>query len=359
MAEVLTRVLAFTEACTQRIRKSMVWAKGRNMMGRGPKVILWACCAVAATILSGAGTAAATPISLTAAQRTVTAVSVAASQSDCNSSQAERWNLNGANNVDVAYDGLGYVYSVTFTQNGSCLTGTLDDPYYPTSGPISGTINGDSITFTFDYPPGSIQGTRTYTGTISQSGTVSGTWTQTGDESPDNGTWTLAAPASGTVGKACVFNAPTGVAVFRGHEIFGHVGWGFELPNGNWDFGANEGSAFLGISKTWYAEGTWQRMLNVFSNSGFYHSAGHYTQYKCATVKTTSTDIADARAIVAEEYHEYYYPPTHDCESQVYNVLAAYGVKDLPSDMARLYWPSPNNWFDNLSSAGFGRAIPL
>lgn len=354
MAQMLARVLAFTKACTRQIRKNM----GRNMMRHGSKAMLWACCAVAAMILSGTGTAAAAPISL-AAQRTVSAGSVVTSQSDCNSSQSEQWKLNGANNVDVAYDGLSYVYSVTFTQNGSCLTGTLDDPYYPTSGPISGTINGDSITFTFNYPASSIQGTRTYTGTVGQSGAASGTWTQTGSESPDNGTWTLAAPASGTYGEACVFNAPTGVAVIHGLEVFGHVGWGFELASGNWEFGANEGAAILGVSKTWYAKGTWQQMLNAFRDNGYYHSAGHYTQYKCATVATTSADIAEARAILVEEYHERYYPPTHDCESQVYDVLAAYGVKDLPSDMSRLYWPSPNNWFDNLSSAGFGGATPL
>jgi len=157
------------------------------MMRRGPAVTLCACCAAVAMVVSGAGWAAATPASH-AAQRTVGTEPVLTSQSDPDSS---RWNLNGANNIDVGYDGTSFVYSVTFTQTGSSLTGTLDDPYYTTSGPVSGTINGDSITLTFSYPSGSVQGTRTYTGTISQSGAVSGTWTQTGDESPDNGTWTL------------------------------------------------------------------------------------------------------------------------------------------------------------------------
>jgi hypothetical protein len=145
----------------------------------------------------------ATPAYSTAFSATAAPASgaAAAAQSDCTAGEPEQWNLSGANEVDVAYDGLSFVYGITITQNGSCLSGTLDDPYYPTSGPISGTVSGDSITFTFTYPSGSIQGTRTYTGTISQSGVASGTWTQTGDESPDNGTWTLAdksttAPAS-------------------------------------------------------------------------------------------------------------------------------------------------------------------
>ncbi len=137
-------------------------------MRRGPMVRLWACLAVAATVVSGS--AAATPVSLAA---------------------SSQWNLNGANNVDVSNGVNSFVYSVTFIQNGSVLTGTLDDSYYPTSGPVSGTVNGDGITFTFNYPAGSVQGMRTYTGTISQSGAVSGTWTETGDESPNSGTWTL------------------------------------------------------------------------------------------------------------------------------------------------------------------------
>jgi hypothetical protein len=330
------------------------------MTGRGPKVMLWASCAAAALILSGAGTAFAAPVGLTPQK----AESAVTSQSDCNSSETEQWNLNGTNSIDAVYDGITYVYSATFTENGNCLTGTLDDSYYPTSGPISGTINGDSVTFTFDYPSGSVQGTRTYTGTISQSAAVSGTWSQTGSESPDNGTWTLAQPATaataaGISGRACVFDAPTGVAVWRGLDIIGHVGWGFELSSGYWEFGANEGHGSFDVSNTWYATGTWVQMLSAFIQQGHHHSAGFYTQYKCASVSTSSTDISAALATVSHEYLELYYPPGQDCESQVYSVLAAYGVTGLPSDMQRLYWLSPNNWFDDLSSAGFGGAMPL
>jgi hypothetical protein len=111
--------------------------------------------------------------------------------------------VSGDNSVDVTYDGTDFVYSVTFVQSGSTLSGTLDDSYYPTSGSVSGTVSGDDITFTFAYPTGSIQGTRTYTGTISSAGAVSGTWTQTGSESPDNGTWGLARNAVPTAAAAC------------------------------------------------------------------------------------------------------------------------------------------------------------
>ncbi len=174
-------------------------------MKRGPNITLWSCCfglALAAMATIGAASAAAAPAGF-AAQRAASAESDPAAQSDCTAGQSQQWDLNGANEVDVAYDGSTFVYSVTVTQNGSCLSGTLDDPYYPTSGPISGTVSGDSITFTFSYPSGSIQGTRTYTGTISQSGVASGTWTQTGDESPDNGTWTLADKATTPTPSEC------------------------------------------------------------------------------------------------------------------------------------------------------------
>jgi len=124
-------------------------------------------------VVSGAGYAAAAPVSF-AAQRTAGAVVIP---------DSTRWDVSGDNSVDVTYDGTGYVYSVTFVESGSTLSGTLDDSYCPTSGPVSGTVSGDDLTFTFAYPAGSVQGTRTYTGTISSAGAVSGTWTQTGSES--------------------------------------------------------------------------------------------------------------------------------------------------------------------------------
>jgi hypothetical protein len=159
--------------------------------------------------------------------------------------------------------------------------------------------------------------------------------------------------------KACVFDAPTGVTVIAGKEIFGHVGWGFELPSGNWEFGANEGPGNLFISKTWYATGTWAQMLSAFRNKGHNHAAKFYTQYKCATVSATSASISAAGSTVLREFNEIYVIPGQDCEAQVYNVLTAFGVKQLPSDTSILYWPSPNNWFNHLSGAGFGGASRL
>jgi hypothetical protein len=152
-----------------------------NMIKSGPKITLIICVATA-LVVSGAGLAAATPAN-------------GATHAVTSQSASSQWSLRGNNSVDVAYDGSNYVYGVTFMQSGSSLSGTLNDPYYPTSGAVSGTVSGNSVRFTFNYPAGSVQGTRTYTGTINPSGAVSGTWTQTGSEVPANGTWTLASKA--------------------------------------------------------------------------------------------------------------------------------------------------------------------
>ena len=113
----------------------------------------------------------------------------------CNPWAREQWNLNGRNHVAAVYLGSTYTYKVTFKQFGSCLTGTLTDGYFPTTGPISGTVNRNHVTFSFTYPSGSVQGTRTYTGTINRWGAVSGTWSETGTEM-GTGTFTLAKHAA-------------------------------------------------------------------------------------------------------------------------------------------------------------------
>jgi hypothetical protein len=130
----------------------------------------------------------------------------------CNPYARESWNLNGSNTVAAVYKGNTYNYSVTFKQYGSCLSGTLTDTYYSgtATGPIYGTINGNHVTFSFKYPAGSVQGTRTFNGYIQAKfyrqwywqrgwhfhwvyrvGSVSGTWSETGTEQ-GSGTFTLA-----------------------------------------------------------------------------------------------------------------------------------------------------------------------
>ena len=54
---------------------------------------------------------------------------------NCNRWQLERWNLNGSNTITAIYNNAPFNYTVTFKQNGSCLTGTLTDPNIPSNLP--------------------------------------------------------------------------------------------------------------------------------------------------------------------------------------------------------------------------------
>jgi len=170
----------------------------------GAKRMLWALSAgpaIAAALITGASVASASVI--TPAPHGGVAFSPhGPGHPNCNKWQLEQGNLNGNNTITAVYQGVNFNYTVTFKQNGSCLTGTLTDPYIPApgpqSGPISGTIRGNTITFSFTYPT-NVQGTRTYTGTISKRGAVSGSWSQTGTQVPNNGTWSLGTKAN----KAC------------------------------------------------------------------------------------------------------------------------------------------------------------
>jgi len=129
----------------------------------------------------------------------------------CNPFAGQQWNLNGSNTVNAVFEGTTYSYSITFKQFGSCLSGTMTDSYYPTTGPIRGTVRGNYVTFSFTYPAGSIQGTRTFNGYIHpqwyrqwyrqghrwhfrwvfRTGAVSGKWSETGSEQ-GSGTFSLA-----------------------------------------------------------------------------------------------------------------------------------------------------------------------
>jgi hypothetical protein len=154
------------------------------MRGIG-KTMLRTCAglAVAAGLVAGgAGIANAAPVT--------PAAHTTSSWFGCNRWAQEQWNLNGWNQIENYQFSPAYTYTVTFRQSGSCLSGTFTDPYYPTTGPIYGTIYGNHVTFSYRYPYGSIQGVRTFSGTINWRGDVSGTWTETGSEGASS-TWSL------------------------------------------------------------------------------------------------------------------------------------------------------------------------
>src|ERR1700753_2103103 len=48
-------------------------------------------------------------------------------QPACNPRALERWNVSGANTVDLTYNGSAFTYAVSLSEHGSCVTGTLTD----------------------------------------------------------------------------------------------------------------------------------------------------------------------------------------------------------------------------------------
>jgi hypothetical protein len=157
---------------------------------------------------------------------------------------------------------------------------------------------------------------------------------------------TATASSASTSGEACVFNAPNVILITGKYQ--GHVAWGFKLPGGNWEFGANDGAGDYDESKTWYQAGNFANMLATFTK------AGNYTQYRCATVSASNASAAQVDVI--NEQYELYIPPISDCESQTDTVLGKYGVQNLPGDLRH---PSPNVWFSMLNQAGFGSVTRL
>jgi len=169
-------------------------------MRRAKKVMMWACCtapAVAAMVMTGAGTAGASVLSLHPGPihtspfhpgpfqpipgKPIQGNPIQGTQGDpiqsypiqgnpaCSKSQPETWNLNGRNGVENGPVTL----SVTLKQKGSCLTGQMAGKR-SSSGSIHGMVNGDQVTFSITYSPNSVQTTRTFTGTINRYGAVSG-----------------------------------------------------------------------------------------------------------------------------------------------------------------------------------------
>jgi hypothetical protein len=149
--------------------------------------------AIAAMLLTGAGPANA---AVTTTGHTATSSSFPGFPF-CFRRHLERWDFNGDNTVVATLNGstMIFKYPVDFRQRGSCLRGTLTDPYFnpPTgiSGPISGIVVRNRVTFSFTYPAGSVQGTRTFVGRVNFDGDVSGTWSETGSAN-ETGTWSLA-----------------------------------------------------------------------------------------------------------------------------------------------------------------------
>lgn len=105
------------------------------------------------------------------------------------------WNVAGSYTMDLLYLSNHYVYALTLNQSGATISGNLNDPYLPGNLPVNGTINGNAVTFSVNYGSGSVQGVRTFTGTINVSGFLSGSWNETGTEQ-GSATWSTTSGAA-------------------------------------------------------------------------------------------------------------------------------------------------------------------
>lgn len=164
---------------------------------------------------------------------------------------------------------------------------------------------------------------------------------------------TAAASSAGIApGGACVFNAQTAVGGL------GHVGWGFELPTGNWEYGANDGGkddgGLSGPSNTWVRTGSKAAMVTMFTDGGPGQDNHNYNRYRCATVADPDSYAAELK--VNSEQGEPYYLYLQDCETDADHVLSNYGVGNLPSTA---WFPGPDAWFLLLPLAGFGSIVSL
>jgi hypothetical protein len=166
-------------------------------------------------------------------------------------------------------------------------------------------------------------------------------------------------------GEACIFNAPTGAQI--GNQNLGHVGWGIRVgPTNQWIYGATEnpdGAPYVDVGSFdggWHATGTAQQMLLDFTNAGYYHSAGYYTQYKCmlwsssaVTAAKNEISLIETTGIPAGARGNVLYAVAGwNCMDHANAILTAYGITGLPSPS--LLW-APNAWFNALP----GGYIPL
>lgn len=127
----------------------------------------------------------------------------------------------------------------------------------------------------------------------------------------------------------------------------GHVGWGFQLANGDFFCGATENPSgnpivIPGGNNGWWGKPCAQEddMLNEMR-------ARAYNQYKMENIPNSDPQAAYDAALQTEKWG--YSALGNNCLDHTYAVLYAFGVKNLP--LKQLH-PAPNDWFDTFQSAG-------
>ena len=161
-------------------------------------------------------------------------------------------------------------------------------------------------------------------------------------------------PGDGVVkGKACLFNAPTGVSAPG--EFVGHMAWAFRIGSTDtWEFGATEGNGNIAIlpgddNHSWSDMGSWDYVKSTFQ-SGVHYDKGkpYYTRYMCKDEPDSLLPAASAE--ISNQWINGFFAPFNDCLTKSVKILQAYGAS-LPDAID----PLPNAYFDNLKDLGFTR----
>ncbi|KUO22907.1 hypothetical protein [Streptomyces dysideae] len=179
------------------------------------------------------------------------------------------------------------------------------------------------------------------------------------------GITSLAGPAAGQAGAACVFVKPDGA------QRFGHIGWGFRVTGTDkWVYGAIEnpsGKLYTppgGDIGAWHAEGTYTSMMSDMSRDAYCpgRSEYPYSRYRCTPSSTS--DVASARAMIrtveARGFLVGVDPKTgkltsRNCLDATYDVLKAYKTRRL-TPAAEL--AVPNVWVESLVGWSDKRLTP-
>lgn len=159
----------------------------------------------------------------------------------------------------------------------------------------------------------------------------------------------------------------TGAAVVfvrRGATMgIGHVGWGFLIHGGGpdalslvgdgniWEIGAVENHHGWLITPP-LEDGYWrQRTAQPLTAV----ASRQYDHYKVVPVSDANVDAAvEAERIVGERP---YMAAVSNCMNDVYNILKAYGVHNLPNPEKLANW-IPNAWYDHIDAPEFAIGDP-
>jgi hypothetical protein len=142
---------------------------------------------------------------------------------------------------------------------------------------------------------------------------------------PDDGP---AAAAAASFGHACVVIRHSGAQVPLTPIHFGHIGWGVEISNGRYLFGAVEGASSNG-SAGWSRTGSWAQMLAAFQHPG--HTGSKYDGLRCVAVARPNVGAASSAARTMPDRSKHYDLRTKNCLHATYAVIHAYGATGVPA----------------------------